>query len=424
MSIATSCAISSVTVVAPPSSAPANRADDAPAVAVCDRKSLLAALKLVGKVAPRRSPKPVLRNIRLALSGLSGVTVYATDLEQSLSVHVASCDVSQSGAFLAPAHELLAVVRDSADATLRLDAYCGRVQVVGDNTFAELTPEGGGLGEYPAPVGAGADWAGAINCDAQSLEEVLFGTMGATDDESSRYALGGPLLQLETPTELEAGAGRVATLYAIGTDGRRLHRVTCDIVDYSAAENAFYGQDTIPPLSSCKTLVAVLKGRRESITLAKSRDHVTISGDTFTFSTRLLEGRYPRWRDVIPARLEAYKCTANVGELLAALKAAKVATTEESRGVDFTFGAQSIELECSEGPADNRRRIFSRRVKAVTPSVGAVEITLDPIYVIDFLATLPKGMSIELELLDCDSAVVVRAHNALAVLMPLARDRN
>jgi hypothetical protein len=33
-------------------------------------------------------------------------------------------------------------------------------------------------------------------------------------------------------------------------------------------------------------------------------------------------------------------------------------------------------------------------------------------------------MSIELELLDCDSAVVVRAHNALAVLMPLARDRN
>ncbi|QDV75729.1 DNA polymerase III subunit beta [Botrimarina mediterranea] len=428
MSVATSCAASVVAV------SPAGRAHDAPAVATCDRKALLEALTLACKVAPRRSPKPVLQNVRLAFSGSEGVTVYATDLEQSLSVHVTRCDVSQSGAFLAPARELLAVVRDSADVVIKLDAYRGRVHVVGDNTFAELTPAGAGAGvtvdDYPAPVAAGADWLGAVNVDAASLLELIRGTIGATDTESSRYALGGSLFQLEPPTELEAetrraaGLAPVATLLAIGTDGRRLHRIACDVVDFDAAEGAFSGVDTIPPARSLKTLAAALKGRTDSVTFAKTRDAVTFSAESFTFSSRLLEGRYPRWRDVVPSRLESFKVSATVGELAAALKAAKVATSEENRGVDFTFGSQAIALEVEEGPRDARRCTFSRRLAAVTPSCGTVEVTLDPRYVLDFLAVLDKRQAVEVETVDCDSAVVLRAHNALAVVMPLARDRN
>ncbi len=456
MSVATSPVVSAVAVVAPSSSAPSTPA----ARAHCDRKALLAALRLACKVAPKRSPRPVLSNVRLTF-GTSTVAVFATNLEQSVSLRVDGSSVDQSGVFLAPAAELLAVVRESTDKTLSIESDGARVQVKGAYTFAELEPTSiDDIGAYPGGhVDDGKDWVGALNTSTTLLAELLAGTMAATDNESSRYALGGVRLELERSTTQPVS--NAATLYAIATDGRRLHRVAADILDHAAGEDAFNRNAAgVLPLAACKLLAALCKGRREALTIARGHEHFSISGDGFTVASCVLEGRYPRWQDAIPARQECVRVLLGVDAFLAAMKGAAAPAKQRAdaydraynaarkisnkdaraaamaalpanhgRGVDFKVGAGAVELSMhSVDGCGVERCTYSQRLLVVTPNMGAVEVTLDPVYVGEFLASLPKGSTVELEILDADSSVVIRSDagqgNALCVVMPLAKTRN
>lgn len=132
------------------------------------------------------------------------------------------------------------------------------------------------------------------------------------DNESSRYALGG--IRFERCDE-----GRP---YAVATDGRKLARVTWseDDKELYPACAGFYldhvnGFETVLSSKDC-TEAAKLPPKRtpkpilENIVIDESANGTLNYGATDIERTRLvqtrpLEGRYPRWRDVVtnPARI-------------------------------------------------------------------------------------------------------------------------
>ena len=86
---------------------------------LCDRGALVDALNLVSGVVVSRTPKPVLRCVKLS-AGEDGLTLAATDLEASVKVTTPRVEVEEAGEALVPCEKLNQIGRESVDATLNL----------------------------------------------------------------------------------------------------------------------------------------------------------------------------------------------------------------------------------------------------------------------------------------------------------------
>jgi DNA polymerase-3 subunit beta len=134
--------------------------------------------------------------------------------------------------------------------------------------------------------------------------------------------------------------------------------------------------------------------------------------------SRLVEGRFPRYQDVFPAKSEI-KIPMEVGPLRSAVEQASIVTCEDSRGVDFRFGSGMLRLTSQS--AD----IGSSHVELPIGYDGkAVEITFDPRYLVDALKNLDDTATITAELIDAKNAAVFRTDDHyIYVVMPLTRER-
>ena len=102
-----------------------------------------------------------------------------------------------------------------------------------------------------------------------------------------------------------------------------------------------------------------------------------------TITSRLVEGRFPRWRDVLPDRPEASTVEMSVGPFHSALRQAAIVVSADSRGIDFTFGNGSLVL-CGL-TAD----VGESRIEMPIPYEGSeIVLRMDHRYVSDFLKVL------------------------------------
>ena len=122
---------------------------------------------------------------------------------------------------------------------------------------------------------------------------------------------------------------------------------------------------------------------------------------------------------MFPRRENSLKLELTVGPLYAAVRQAAIVTSEESRGIDFTFGEGTLVL------AGQTAEVGQSRVELPISYDGKpISITLDPRFVIDFLKVLEPEKSFTLDLQDSDAAAVCTTDDGYGyVIMPLARDR-
>lgn len=137
-----------------------------------------------------------------------------------------------------------------------------------------------------------------------------------------------------------------------------------------------------------------------------------------TISARLVEGRFPRWRDVFPDRPDASKVQIVVGPLLAAVRQAAIVTSEQSKGVDFSFESGQLVLSGRSSESGE-----SRVELPIDYTGEAVRIKLDPRFMADVLRVIDGGTAITVEITDPQSACVCRTDDGYGyVIMPLAAD--
>jgi DNA polymerase-3 subunit beta len=155
------------------------------------------------------------------------------------------------------------------------------------------------------------------------------------------------------------------------------------------------------------------------VQLAVVQNKVLVRNPRVTIFAGLLEGRYPRWRDVFPQRPSSVKIDLSVGPVHSAVRQAAIVTSEESRGVDFTFGGGSLVL------AGQTAEVGQSRIELPIAYDGSpISITLDPRFVSDFLKVLEPEKSFTIDLQDSDAAAVCTTDDGYGyVIMPLARDR-
>jgi DNA polymerase III subunit beta len=374
---------------------------------VCDREKLLAAFQTAALFAPSRSPKEILTNIKLDVDK-NGATLSATDMEVGVRTAIEGLDVDAPGSAVLPVVHFGAILRENSDLKLRIDATSKGTIVRGERSEFKLPaadPE-----EFPSVAMFEESKYHVIS--ARLFREIIVRTEFATDMESSRYALGGVLFELE-PNKITA----------IGTDGRRLAKM-------EGPAEAVSGHKTGDTMTIVRTPSLRAIGRAmgseftadadNEVHFAARGNDVLIRTPRSTFYSRLVEGRFPRWRDVFPQRRDAPRIDMTVGPLLSALRQASVVLSAESRGIDFTFADGTLTLSAATAEAGQ-----SRVEMPVAYDGQQIVVSLDHRFVLDFLKVLSPEANIALEIENGETAVVFHADDGAYgyVVMPLSRDR-
>jgi DNA polymerase-3 subunit beta len=367
----------------------------------CERDKLLSAFQTAATVVPGRSPKPILQNVKMIV-GQENATLLATDLEVAIRLDVPGIEVESTGAAVLPVGRFGSILRESTDAKLFVEADAQGTVVRGERSEFKLPGEN--PDEFPeVATFTDEDYR---ELSAGLLKELIRRTLFATDIESSRYALGGVLLEFD---------GDKVT--AVGTDGRRLAKMegACQTIGTCDGEE----QTTIVPARSMQLIERAFTELDVDVQIATHANDILLKTPRATIYSRLVEGRFPKWRDVLPARREAIQIELAVGPLYSALRQAAIVTSEESRGIDFSFGDGSLVLSGATA------EVGQARVELPIPYGGpAVMLALDYRFVADFLRVLEPEKVITCEIENADSAALLTTDDGYAyVVMPLARDR-
>jgi DNA polymerase III subunit beta len=365
-----------------------------------DRKQLLKAFTMVSGVVPTKSPKPILMNVKLTVGEES--TLQATDLEVGIRHRVLGVKIDGGGCVILPTGRFQSILATSRDDELDIETTNDVLKITDMHSKFSLPSEPSELFPEVPEFKASSYYIVA----AADLKRLIKRTIFATDCESTRYAMGGCLIELFPES-----------ISMVATDGRRLAKMTaaCDV------EGAPKHQVILPviPVKALKLIDRNLADDDPPVHIVIGDGNVMIRTEHAVIWSRLLEGRFPKYQDVFPSVAEV-KIPLVVGQLLGAIEQASIVTSEESRGVDFTFESYVLRLASSSAEVGKSLIELPIDYQGLT-----VEITFDPRYIADALKTLDPDSTVTIDLIDAKNAAVLRTDDGYSyVVMPLTRDRS
>jgi DNA polymerase-3 subunit beta len=366
---------------------------------ICDREKLLHTFQTAASVAPSRSPKPILQNVKLEATG-DGVTILATDLEIGIRMELVGFEVEAPGAVVLSIGRFGSILRECTDEKLQIDSDGSRTRVSSRGSEFYLPTEN--PDEFPEIESFREEKYHKLA--ARFFRELVRRTTFATENESGRYALGGVLIEL-TPNQI----------LGIGTDGRRLARQQGPAEAVNGHESR---ENTIIPARAMQLLEKAIADNDEDIWLTARENNVLVRSQRTTVFTRLVEGRFPKWRDVFPRTDQMAAIEMTVGPMYAAVRQAAIVTSENHRGVDFTFADGKVCM------AAHGAEYGEARVELPIAYDGAeIGVTLDPRFVADFLRVLDAERTFTWYVRGGGTPVVASTDDGYSyVIMPLARD--
>ncbi len=366
----------------------------------CPRTMLAAAFQTVSGVVPTRTPKEILKNVKLIVADQQA-TLIGTDQEVGIRYTLPEVETDSSGEALIPTQRMTAILREIQDDTISLEVDDGTLWVRAGTSEFRLSTED--PAEFPDVEGFTGEDYHAV--PGKTLKQLIHRTIFATDVESTRYALGGVRLEL-TPDSITLAA----------TDSRRLAvtHSTCSAKGNVTEEKG----EPVVPAKAMSLIERSVSDDDQEVWIAVRNNDVLVKSGQSTIYSRLVEGRFPRYQDVIPAESKA-QIEMVVGPFHSAVKQAMIVTDDESRGVDFSFGDGTLKL--SSQVAD----VGASKIEMPIGYDGdEIVVTFDPRFVSDFLKVLDPAAQVTLKLIDGNSAAVFTADdNYSYVVMPLSRDR-
>jgi len=286
------------------------------------KASLLEPLQQVGGVVERRQTLPILANILLNLRGES-LAITATDLEVEMKT---STQVEATGEtdITLPARKLIDICRALPD-----DAVI-KLNIEGDRVTIFSGPSRFTLGTLPAkdyPVIEPAISSNSFSVTEKTLKSLIEKTHFAMAQQDVRYYLNGMLLEIKE--------GKIRS---VATDGHRLATSESD----SQIDNSLELQ-VIIPRKAVLELGKLLSGSAEEVLVNISTNHIRFSIGSTVFTSKLIDGKFPDYKRVIPSNSDK-TVLANREVLRNALQRTSILSNEKYRGICFQFSKNSLEL--------------------------------------------------------------------------------
>ena len=286
------------------------------------REQFQEGLVAVAASVPAKTTLPILSNILLEATK-DGIRLSGTDLDISVSTTVAA-SVDQDGAITLPARKLVEIIRELPNAAIRLTAS-GEQRVTiecGRSRFRLL-----GLPREEFPAFPSVKFEGGWRTSSRELQKLISHVAFAASTEESRPILNGVLWEL-----------RPERMRMVATNGHRLARMDVPTAETQGASQA----DLIVPPKALEQ-IRRLFGTDETVEIARSENHLGFrTGSTQVF-TRLIEGPYPNYEQVIP-RENDKAATADKSALTAALRRMSIVASDQTHRIRMAFANGTCKL--------------------------------------------------------------------------------
>lgn len=365
---------------------------------------LKAALATVMPVVPKNSPQPILQAVKMVCTE-SESKLIANNLDQSISYTVAGVDVAEPGEILMSPDKLKKIL-DQLDTDTEIEIRSNESKVLvtaksGKWNFTSQDPV-----RFPSPEDPNFEKLHGLCVDISELQKAIDKTIVCTDPESTRYALSGVLFEPD-PIQKE--------LRLVATDGRRLVLATLDNAQITHELHDDIAFITVVPAKALQIL-SKIKGE-EFCDIAITGKSAYFRTSRAVICTRLVEGRFPRYQDVIPQSGNTV-VKALPEQFCKAVSGASISTSEESRAVKMSFQSDLGICKLTARSADAGTAATTCEV--VTEG-DPVEISIDPNYLLPVLQKITSP--IEIHLTNSKSAMLIKSPNCDVVIMPLTPER-
>jgi DNA polymerase-3 subunit beta len=359
-----------------------------------NRDDLLKPLQQIVGVVERRQTLPILANVLIGLKD-DRLSLTATDLEVELRTQTM---VSSKGEmeFTLPARKLMDIIKalpDGAEISLEVE---GEKAVLrsgrGRYTLGMLPAQ-----DYPTiePAKASETFELPVGVMKRLIEKTQF----AMAQQDVRYYLNGLLLEIRP--------GRVR---AVATDGHRL--ALCD-ADFEGAT----GMDlqVILPRKAVIELGRLLDDSEAGAQFEISNSHLRVHLDHSSFTTKLIDGRFPDYERVMPGGQTALMF-AEKNELRQALARTAILSNEKYRGIRFRLGKGLLHLQAHNPEQDEAEEevevIYDGDEMTIGFNVG---------YLLDVLGVL-DGEEVQFAVIDSNSSSLITPKDSTEcryVVMPM-----
>lgn len=357
------------------------------------RDALIKPLNLVAGVVERRQTLPVLSNVLLSLEG-NQLALTGTDLEVELVGRVALASPGVDGDITVPARKLVDICKSLPDGSeIEFTVEAGKARVkAGRSRFTLSTLP---ASEFPSVE----EGEGELSLELPQflVKRLIERTSFAMAQQDVRYYLNGMLLEIKS--------GR---LRMVATDGHRLALCT-------AAEPVDAGDSAvIIPRKGVLELSRLLDGD-EAVRLVIGSNHVRASTSQYTFTSKLVDGKFPEYERVLPKSPDK-SVIGNRLELKQAFTRTAILSNEKYRGVRLKLSADALEIT-----ANNPEQEQAEEVVSVEYQGGELEVGFNVSYLLDVLSVL-DGSQVRLSLADAASSALLEeaeSGDSLYVVMPM-----
>ncbi|RDB44645.1 DNA polymerase III subunit beta [Halomonas sp. DQ26W] len=359
------------------------------------REALLRPLALVAGVVERRQTLPVLSNVLLQVDH-EQVALTGTDLEVELIGRTAASLVEEPGSATVPARKLMDICKSLPDhAELQFSLEDNRAVVrSGRSRFTLSTLP---VAEFPNIEDTQGDIE--LSLPRRTLKHLIEATSFAMAQQDVRYYLNGMLLEL-----------RSNLVRTVATDGHRL--AVCSRPADIELESA---RKLIVPRKGVLELVRLLDDSDEPVTLTLSASHVRAHTGDFTFTSKLVDGKFPDYERVVPRGGDKV-FIADRTELRQVLSRTSILSNEKYRGVRLHLKEGNLQVM-----ANNPEQEEAEENVAVEYGGDTLEIGFNVGYLIDVLNVLDEDR-MQMTLADSNSSALMEepgGGDALYVVMPM-----
>ena len=326
------------------------------------RDALIKPLNLVAGVVERRQTLPILSNVMLALEDKT-LSLTGTDLEVELIGRVELEAAGVDGEVTVPARKLVDICKSLPESsTIEFSLEGGKATVkAGRSRFTLSTLP---AADFPA-VESGAGSV-ALSLDQSLVKQLIDGTAFAMAQQDVRYYLNGLYL------EILGGRLRV-----VATDGHRLALATGPAL-VEAADTG-----VIIPRKGVLELSRLLDGS-VPLELAIGTNHIRATNEQFTFTSKLVDGKFPDYERVIPKNADK-SVIGERGELKQAFTRTAILSNEKYRGVRLKLSENSLDIT-----ANNPEQEQAEEAVGVQYTGTELEIGFNVSYLLDVLSVLEQ----------------------------------
>ena len=343
------------------------------------RTELLPCLQCVSGNVERRQTLPILSNLLFDIKPNS-FSVTATDMEVELVVE-AKVKLELTTRLTLPARKLLDICRSLPDnAMLEFDIKEDKAHIKsGKSRFTLAT-----LPAQEYPVIDITEETIDFNLSQEKLMSLLTNTQFAMAQQDVRYYLNGLLLEVADKS-----------IKAVATDG---HRLAFDETDIKKSSEET--RQVIVPRKGVTELIRLLQTSENEANVKISKNHIQITSDNLSFTSKLIDGKFPDYQRVIPELSETV-LTANREELKNSLARAAILSNEKYRGVKVGFSKDSLRIL-----AHNPEKEEAEVEVGVTYQGEEMEIGFNVNYIIDALSAI-KTEKVILSVLNPNSSCLI-----------------